>query len=126
MTVAAERLATEGPKLRLVELAFDCGYDSQEAFTRAFKSCFGLTPRARTATGGAPASPAVSAPKATEQQVEIAVTNPERILDSWSTWPGREYLTVGSRGSKRYGNQAPLQSIKSDHLAFALSTVNLT
>ena len=46
MTLAAERLAAEGPKLRLVELAFDCGYDSQEAFTRAFKSCFRLTPGA--------------------------------------------------------------------------------
>jgi AraC family transcriptional regulator len=55
MTVASERLATEGPKLRLVELAFDCGYDSQEAFTRAFKSCFGLTPgayRRRRPAGG--------------------------------------------------------------------------
>jgi len=46
MTVAAERLEAEGRGLRLVDLAFDCGYDSQEAFTRAFKSCFGVTPGA--------------------------------------------------------------------------------
>jgi AraC family transcriptional regulator len=46
MTVAAERLAAEGRKLALVELAFACGYDSQEAFTRAFKRTFGRTPGA--------------------------------------------------------------------------------
>ncbi len=44
MTVAAERLVTEGRGLRLIELAFACGYDSQEAFTRAFKRAFGVTP----------------------------------------------------------------------------------
>ncbi len=32
------------PELRLVDLAFDCGFDSQEAFTRAFKRMFGTTP----------------------------------------------------------------------------------
>jgi AraC family transcriptional regulator len=47
LTVAAERLVCEGADApELVELAFDCGYDSQEAFTRAFKRCFGLTPGA--------------------------------------------------------------------------------
>jgi AraC family transcriptional regulator len=46
MTVAAERLVTRGPDVRLVELAFDCGYDSQEAFTRAFKRTLGVTPGA--------------------------------------------------------------------------------
>jgi AraC family transcriptional regulator len=44
MATAAERLATEGPELRLVELSFACGYDSQEAFTRAFKRTLGTTP----------------------------------------------------------------------------------
>lgn len=28
----------------LVDLAFDCGFESQEAFTRAFKQVFGVTP----------------------------------------------------------------------------------
>jgi AraC family transcriptional regulator len=41
--VAAERLLFE-PKLKLVELAFDCGFESQEAFTRAFARAFGVTP----------------------------------------------------------------------------------
>lgn len=39
----ARRLLAE-PELRLVDLAFDCGFDSQEAFTRAFKRLFGTTP----------------------------------------------------------------------------------
>jgi AraC family transcriptional regulator len=39
----ARRLCDE-PDLKLVELAFDCGFDSQEAFTRAFKRVFGVSP----------------------------------------------------------------------------------
>lgn len=46
MTIAAERLLAEGPALRLVDLSFECGYDSQEAFTRAFKRALGVTPGA--------------------------------------------------------------------------------
>lgn len=40
---AAHRLCDE-PGLRLVDLAFDCGFESQEAFTRAFKRVFGVSP----------------------------------------------------------------------------------
>jgi len=40
---AARRLCSE-PDLKLVELALDCGFDSQEAFTRAFKRVFGVSP----------------------------------------------------------------------------------
>ena len=39
----ARRLAME-PDLKLVDLAFDCGFESQEAFTRAFKRLFGVSP----------------------------------------------------------------------------------
>jgi AraC family transcriptional regulator len=39
----ARRLCGE-PDLKLVELAFDCGFESQEAFTRAFKRVFGVSP----------------------------------------------------------------------------------
>lgn len=39
----ARRLLAD-PGLRLIDLAFDCGFDSQEAFTRAFKRMFGTTP----------------------------------------------------------------------------------
>lgn len=40
---AARRLA-ENPEARLVDLALDCGFESQEAFTRAFKRIFGVAP----------------------------------------------------------------------------------
>jgi AraC family transcriptional regulator len=39
----ARRLCDE-PELKLVDLAFDCGFESQEAFTRAFKRVFGVSP----------------------------------------------------------------------------------
>jgi len=39
----AHRLCGE-PDLKLVDLAFDCGFESQEAFTRAFKRVFGVSP----------------------------------------------------------------------------------
>jgi len=52
LTRAAERLTRE--PVPLIDLALDCGYESQEAFTRAFKRRFGLTPgsyRARPPRG---------------------------------------------------------------------------
>jgi AraC family transcriptional regulator len=39
----ARRLCDE-PDLKLVDVAFDCGFESQEAFTRAFKRVFGVAP----------------------------------------------------------------------------------
>jgi AraC family transcriptional regulator len=39
----ARRLCSE-VNLKLVDLAFDCGFESQEAFTRAFKRVFGVSP----------------------------------------------------------------------------------
>lgn len=39
----ARRLCHEAD-LKLVDLAFDCGFESQEAFTRAFKRLFGVSP----------------------------------------------------------------------------------
>lgn len=39
----ARRLCAE-PDLKLVDLSFDCGFESQEAFTRAFKRVFGVSP----------------------------------------------------------------------------------
>jgi AraC family transcriptional regulator len=40
---AAKRIATE-PNLKLMELALDSGFESQEAFTRSFKRTFGVSP----------------------------------------------------------------------------------
>ena len=40
---AAERLRA-GPPTSLIDLALDCGFDSQEGFTRAFTRTFGVSP----------------------------------------------------------------------------------
>lgn len=42
LSLAAQRLLSE--EVRLIDLALDCGFESQEAFTRAFKRAFGITP----------------------------------------------------------------------------------
>lgn len=42
LTLAAKRLLTE--EVGILELAIDCQFESQEAFTRAFKSMFTMTP----------------------------------------------------------------------------------
>jgi AraC family transcriptional regulator len=43
LELAAGRLAADAAP-PLVELAFDCGFESQEGFTRAFKRAFGVSP----------------------------------------------------------------------------------
>jgi AraC family transcriptional regulator len=42
--VRGARRLLEEPTLKLVDLAFDCGFESQEAFTRAFRRTFGVSP----------------------------------------------------------------------------------
>jgi AraC family transcriptional regulator len=43
LSAAADRLC-DGAAPSLIDLAFDCGFDSQEGFTRAFKRVFGIPP----------------------------------------------------------------------------------
>jgi len=43
LTLAAEKLGAD-PSLRILDLALTCGFESQEAFTRAFKKRFALAP----------------------------------------------------------------------------------
>ena len=50
LTVAAQAL-TNGAKTRLLDLALDCGFESQAAFTRAFKRHFGVPPGAVRRSG---------------------------------------------------------------------------
>jgi AraC family transcriptional regulator len=50
LTVAAQQL-TNGAKTRLIDLALDCGFESQAAFTRAFKRQFGVPPGAVRKSG---------------------------------------------------------------------------
>ena len=42
--VRGARRLCDDPDLKLIELALDCGFESQEAFTRAFKRVFGVSP----------------------------------------------------------------------------------
>jgi AraC family transcriptional regulator len=42
--IRGARRLSEEPDLKLIELALDCGFESQEAFTRAFKRIFGVSP----------------------------------------------------------------------------------
>jgi AraC family transcriptional regulator len=50
LTVAAQQLTT-GARTRLIDLALDCGFESQAAFTRAFKRHFGVPPGAVRRSG---------------------------------------------------------------------------
>ena len=42
--IRAARRLVDDPDLKLVDLAFDCAFESQEAFTRAFVRIFGTSP----------------------------------------------------------------------------------
>jgi AraC family transcriptional regulator len=54
LETAAARLLAD-PEARLLDLAVECGFDSQAAFTRAFGRAFGVAPgRLRERGGGAP------------------------------------------------------------------------
>jgi AraC family transcriptional regulator len=61
---AAERLRT-GPPTTLIDLALDCGFDSQEGFTRAFTRIFGVSP-GRYRAGERPPKPEVLAMNVTD------------------------------------------------------------
>lgn len=59
LAAAADRLAGDPPPA-LAELALDCGFSSQDSFTRAFKRAFGAPPGRYRRAGAAPSPTEVS------------------------------------------------------------------
>ena len=53
LEIAAERLRA-GPQISLIDLALDCGFDSQEGFTRAFPAPMAYPPAAIALAHGRP------------------------------------------------------------------------
>ncbi|HXQ11162.1 MAG TPA: AraC family transcriptional regulator [Caulobacteraceae bacterium] len=78
LVAAASRLAS-GAAPPLVELAFECGFDSQEGFTRAFKRAFGVPP-GRYRRSDTPTRMETIAAMTERAQVRISVTqSPEPV-----------------------------------------------
>jgi AraC family transcriptional regulator len=76
LATAAERLATRAAP-SLVELAFDCGFDSQEAFTRAFKRVFGVPPGRYRQGEKSPLDP-LSLPGGADVEITLTQAGPQR------------------------------------------------
>jgi AraC family transcriptional regulator len=92
LEAAAERLRS-GPPTSLIDLALDCGFDSQEGFTRAFTRVFGVAPgryragdrpprkeTVRMATAHLPASNLTQAP-APARKPAIRIAGASRDFD---------------------------------------------
>jgi AraC family transcriptional regulator len=75
---AAQRLVDD-PAVRLVDLAFDCGFESQEAFTRAFQRIFGVAP-GRFRQGFAVTPLEGQYPMAMPEAVEVNVTQLPKLV----------------------------------------------
>jgi AraC family transcriptional regulator len=100
MTVAAQRLAGGARGVRLVDLALDCGYDSQEAFTRAFKRTFGRPPgafRERPVTASTPFRRPVDAAELEHLREKLTPQPEIRELDSFTVVGVRERIGDDTR-----------------------------
>lgn len=88
---AAESLATQGPSI--LTTALSAGYQSHEAFTRAFKAAFGLSPNQVRSSGRAPSGltnptfmsrtpmPRTLSPPIVEHMPERLIVGPSRRYD---------------------------------------------
>jgi AraC family transcriptional regulator len=72
LEVAARRIIDD-PAARLIEIAIECGFKSQEAFTRAFTRAFGSTP------GRLQRSRATTLPRRNRVAVGVVPTLTERV-----------------------------------------------
>lgn len=90
IAAAAARLSTPTPP-RVVDLAFECGFDSQEGFTRAFKRAFGVSP-ARFGRGErrpqerTPAMSTPTAPRLALSQSAQPVLRPQFTVAGLAGW----------------------------------------
>jgi len=75
LTAAADRLCG-GAASSLIDLAFDCGFDSQEGFTRAFKRVFGIPPGLyRRASARTSPSEIFVMPDSTDVRIQLSQTS---------------------------------------------------
>lgn len=77
LVAAAERLSAEPPPA-LAELALDCGFSSQDSFTRAFRRAFGAPPGRYRRAGAAPSLTEVST--MTQTLVARLTQSPEPVM----------------------------------------------
>lgn len=92
LTEAAERL--RGSDMRIIELAFDSGFASQEAFTRAFQAQFGVTPGRYRRDPRSRSQPGLLRPRAASvRHRHRGVTHEPRLVERTQTLEVRGFGT---------------------------------
>lgn len=102
LTEAARQLSAGAPTI--LDVALDAGYGSHEAFTRAFRERFGVTPEAAREGGIINASLLVEPIRMTVSQKPIAIDEPRRETKGPMTVVG-----LSRRHSYRDGSAIPAQ-----------------
>jgi AraC family transcriptional regulator len=105
LTQAAHRLARGGEPI--VEVALGAGYGSQEAFTRAFTTAFGVTPAA--AGRGVPIPPYLLQESITMPETE---TNPPLMPPRFETTEARQIIGLSARYSFETNGAIPAQWVE--------------
>jgi AraC family transcriptional regulator len=105
LTQAAHRLARGGEPI--VEIALGAGYGSQEAFTRAFTTAFGVTPAA--VARGAPIPPRLLQESITMPETE---TNPPLMPPRFETTEARQIVGLSARYNFETNGAIPAQWVE--------------